>query len=399
MQPLRSKEWPEGTGMIYLGMSRWEGMWKSRHQLMSRFSRQFPVLYVEPWVTLQAIRTGRTKLSRIVNDCLRPPVAHFEPNVYVLGGSALRPISGSEKLRDLTRRRWIQAIRRASNAAGIARPILWICRPEMGFAVGQLGEQMSIYHVVDEYGGYTGLDEDAQRQLGALEATVLDKVDLSIVASPELAQAKAGRGRDIVVLENGVSPRQYREARQSAVTPTDIGALPRPRIGYSGLIGKRLDLDLLGQVADRQDTGSIVLIGKVDDRECEDEIKRLADRPNVHFLGEKHPREVAAYIHALDIGLLPYTINLETRHISPIKMYEYWAAGIPVVSTAIPAARRHGHAVSVAGDSSEFVKLIERSLREFDADMQAKLLELAAANSWQARVDQASCELLNRIVA
>ena len=390
-------EWPEGTGMVYFGMSPWTGMWKSRHQLMSRFSKIMPVLYVEPWVGLRSLGTGRTRRSKIATDIFRSRTEHQDPNITVYRSPAYLPVSRSRSLAKISQKIWAQSVRRTMRKAGILKPIVWVSKPEMQFVIGQLGEIFSIYHIVDEYAGYTGMSTQARRRLAVQEADLLEKVDLTIVASPELAQTKQGHKRDILVLENGVEPQEYMHARQSASEPADLAAVAKPRIGYSGLIGKRLNLDLICHLARNRPDCSVVMIGKVDDRECEDTLAALRSLPNVYLLGEKLPTDVASYIVRFDIGLLPYAINVETQHISPIKMYEYWAAGIPVVSTAIPAAKRHSFAVNVADNCDEFLAVIDRILDDPVLADSDRLVELANENSWQSRVDYVSAELDSRI--
>ena len=382
--------------MVYFGMSPWQGMWKSRHQLMSRFSVEMPVLYVEPCVGLGSLRTGQTKISRIFTDMGRS-AERLEPDVTVFHSPAYLPVSGSALLSGITQKAWVAAVRRAMRVAGISRPIVWISRPERQFVIGQLDEIFSIYHVVDEYAGYTGLSRQGRERLAEIEAALLNRVDLVIVASPELQRAKQGPGRELLVLENGVEPREYADARQSGREPADLAAVPTPRIGYSGLIGKRLDLELIHSIAVHRPDSSVVLVGNVDERECENVLARLHCLPNVHFLGEKPAAEVASYIVGFDIGLLPYTINLETQHISPIKMYEYWAAGKPVVSTAIPAAQRHQFAVNVAESHDEFRSMINRLLDGHSEDESESLIKLATENSWQSRVDVVAAELRSRM--
>ncbi len=384
--------------MVYFGMAPWHGMWKSRHQLLSRFSKELPVLYVEPCVWLRSLLNGQTRISKVLTDIGRS-VGHFEPNVTVYQSPAYLPVSGSKWLSGITRKAWLGAIRRTMRKAGITRPIVWVSRPERHFVMGQLGEVFSIYHVVDEYSGYTGLDAQGRQRLAGVEAGLLDSVDLIVAASPELQQAKRGPGRKILVLENGVEPTEYAKARQSISEPADMAAIPRPRIGYSGLIGKRLDLELIHSVAAHRPDCSVVLMGKIDPRECEERLADLEALPNVYLLGQKPGNEVASYIVGFDIGLLPYTINLETRHISPIKMYEYWAAGKPVVSTAIPAAQRHEFAVNVADSHDEFRYMIDRLLDTPSEDDAEDLVTLAAKNSWQSRVDVIAAELRSRMGA
>jgi glycosyltransferase involved in cell wall biosynthesis len=383
--------------MIYFGMSPWAGMWKSRHQLMSRFSRSMPVLYVQPWVGLRSLRSQMSGISRVFADLGRPLLEKHEPNVHVFNSPAYLPVSRSPSLAPITQRLWTGAVRRAARSVGITRPIIWVSRPETGFVVGRMNEQLSIYHVVDEYAGYTGLNSMGADKLAEIETAVLDHVDLSIVASPELEEAKQGSGRDIVVMENGVEPTEYALARESGTLPTDMEPISIPRIGYSGLIGKRLDLQLIRDIAAQRPDCSVVLIGKVDPRECEDDLAKLQKMPNVYLLGEKPPAEVARYIVGFDVGLLPYRINLETRHISPIKMYEYWAAGKPIVATSIPAAQRNRSAVHVAASHDEFLSVIRSILDDPTQENPDRLIELARRNSWQSRVDFVSAELSSRI--
>ncbi len=389
--------WPEGTGMIYLGMSAWDVMWKSRHQLMSRFSRHMPVLYVEPPVTLRALRSGRVGFRRLLRDLREPAIRPRPPNVCVMRPSYRYPVSGSKLLSAYTRRRWFSAIRSAAADAGIRAPILWLCRPEMHSAVGQLGEQLSIYHIVDEYAGYTGLGSEAVQRLRLEEERMLDAVDMSVAASPEILNAKSAPHRDLVVLENGVSFSAYSEARRAGAPPKDIADIPGPRIGYSGLISKRLNLDMIAAVAAARPEWSITMVGRVDSRECESAMQRLSTLPNVHFLGEKPPADVPAYVCAFDVGLLPYAINLETQHISPIKMYEYWAAGIPAVGTDIPAVRRNRDAVHVADDADGFLTAIGSVLDNFTAAERSRLLERAEVNAWSDRVARVSREIDARL--
>jgi glycosyltransferase involved in cell wall biosynthesis len=385
--------------MVYFGMSPWVGMRKSRHQLMSRFSRDMPVLYVEPWVGLRSLRTGKYGISRVFADLGRPLLRKYEPNVHVFNSPAYLPVSLSPRLAAVTQRLWTRSVRRSARSIGITRPIIWVSRPETGFVVGHLNEQFSIYHVVDEYAGYTGAKGQTKAKLADIESKVLDRVDLVIVASPELQRAKQGAGRDIIVAENGVEPTEYAEASQSGIEPDDLAQVPRPRIGYSGLIGKRLDLELVRKIAEQKPDCSVVLIGKVDARECEHELAALESLPNVYFLGEKPPSEVARYIAGFDIGLLPYAINLETMHISPIKMYEYWAAGKPVVSTSISAAQRHRSAVKVAESHNEFHAMIDDLIRDPSAEDPTRLVELANQNTWQSRVEYITAQLEARMGA
>ena len=383
--------WPQGTGMIYLAMSPWHGMWKNRQQLMSRFAREMPVLYVEPWARLRRVRRQLLSPDFAARRKNVPTVEKLAPNLFVYHSPARYAVSGSRLLANLTQKRWLQAVRRAARAAGIEKPILWISLPEMAFALDNLGECVSIYHVVDEYGGYTGRDRLGPDKLRNAEQQLLDDVDLTIVVSPELAELKSGAGRTIALVENAVDFQAFREASEVRRRPAEFDRIPGPRLGYSGLIGKRLNLGLLLLLARRHPDWSIVLVGSVDRRGCEDAIDALDRMENVYFLGETDVSRVPHYISAFDIGLLPYELNLETRHISPLKLFEYLAAGKPVVATEIPSAVRHQAVISVAREEGQFAeccrKLIDSPPDNSTTDL---FLRYAAANTWDHRVQEIS---------
>jgi glycosyltransferase involved in cell wall biosynthesis len=250
--------------------------------------------------------------------------------------------------------------------------------------VGRMEEILSIYHIVDEYGGYTGAN--SSDVLDARENRLLDRVDLSIAVSPELIAARESPARRLVLVENAVDYERFVDAGQSGTDPAAMAAIPRPRYGYSGLIGVRLDLELLIELARAEPDCSLVLAGKVDPRNCEAALAALRATPNVHFLGQVDVADVPKYVAGFDVGLLPYRINRETRHISPLKLYEYLAAGKPVVGTRIPAAERHEDLVALADDPTGFVAATRRVLAGDDAAARQQRRAFAAQNTWDHRV-------------
>ena len=169
--------------------------------------------------------------------------------------------------------------------------------------------------------------------------------------------------------------------------PIDLACIKPPRIGYSGLISKRLDFKILIGLAKSRPDYSIVLIGDVDSRDCECELNELNKLDNIHLLGSKDAKEVPSYIAGFNIGILPYVMNLETRHISPLKMYEYLATGLPIISSNIPATRRMSDYVDIVDNEKEFVKACEIALENPVPDLHYRI-EKAKNNTWDHRVKQ-----------
>ena len=377
-----------GTGMIYLGMSPWAGMWRNRHQLMTRFARMMPVLYVEPWVRTRELRRRLASPAKILSGLVAPASHDSAGGVTVLRSPPHRPVAHGGRLHEATVARWVEYVLRNARGAGITRPILWVTQPGMGSVVGKFGEILSIYHIVDEYSGYTGQDLLRRTNIQQTEQALLDKVDLSIVVSRELYEAKHGESRKVFVVPNAVDFDVFAEASAQAAVPADLAAIPRPRIGYSGLIGARLNLDLVAAAAEARPDFHYVFVGSVDSRECSHQLMRLQNRSNVHFLGEKPAARVPEYVCGFDVGMLPYNINLETCHISPLKLYEYLAAGLPVVSTNIPAAQPFSDLINFAAGSDEFTRAVDLALDRDSEENRQKRRMTAQANTWNDRVLQ-----------
>lgn len=160
---------------------------------------------------------------------------------------------------------------------------------------------------------------------------------------------------------SSVDRAHFAAARADLPDPDDQAGLPRPRLGYYGVIDERMDLDLIAAVADARPEWSIVMVGPVV-KIAEADLPR---RANLHYLGGKSYAELPTYLAAWDVALMPFAINEATRFISPTKTPEYLAAGCPVVSTPVADVIRHYgelSAVGIAEDAASFVAKCERAL-------------------------------------
>ena len=389
--------WPDGTGMIYLGMGPWDGMWRNRHQLMTRFAVHMPVLYVEPPLYLRQVRKSGKLWSDLMRHSPSDLCRHFEDKLHIFGQSRGLPVSGNRLLRRISEHRWSLAVKHAAQSLGIRYPILWLSQPVQHSLLGKFSESISIYHAVDEYAGYTGKDSKAIERSTGYEQQLLDAVTMTIVVSPELFRSKSAASRKVFLVENAVDFESFARARTRGVEPSDLATIRTPRIGYSGLIGKRLDFSLIRHLAKSRPDYSIVLIGDIDTRECEREISELKNLDNVHFLGRKAPQDVPAYIAGFTVGMLPYAINVETEHISPLKMYEYLALGLPIVSSSIPAARRNSTFIEIVTGDEEFLDTCDKVVCQAVPNVEERI-RTASLNTWEHRIAQITGLVLPNLV-
>jgi glycosyltransferase involved in cell wall biosynthesis len=151
---------------------------------------------------------------------------------------------------------------------------------------------------------------------------------------------------------------------------------------------ERLDLDAIEALAGADSSWQIVLVGPIQPGDVDE--ARLARLPNVHLLGGKPLADLPAYLKGLDAALIPYKINELTRNIFPLKLYEYLAAGLPVVAAALPELAPFADRVGLAAAPAEYPRLVREALGTDSSEARAARSAFAAANSWDARVEEIS---------
>jgi glycosyltransferase involved in cell wall biosynthesis len=198
------------------------------------------------------------------------------------------PVSGRFPLDKLTFFIWKRILQKSLNELNIKNPIVWLSRPEMVDLIGGLNEKIVIYHIVDEYLSYSEVDKDKRTLLEKYEHRMLKKADLAIVVSENLYRNKKKYNKNTYQVKNATDFEAYSQViMNDHACSSDIKHLPRPIIGYSGLISERLNLDLIEHLAQTHQEWSITLVGQVNDRNCAKKINSLKECKNIYFLGKK----------------------------------------------------------------------------------------------------------------
>ncbi len=380
--------------ILSFGPNPWDGLWRNRQQLMSRLARHNTVLYVEPqmlhWRKVAAgLFRGHIPLSALGGS----PLRQVADRLYVYSHPYLAPTTEVRGLAKLTQQVRRRSLRAAIRRLDISQPILWLYRPEQVELIGQFGEKLVCYHVVDAYSGYTHLSEEHRVALRELEQVMLHRANVVIVTSEELYNSRSLHNPHTYLVHNAVDYAAFVKAADQPI-PAAMAALPRPIVGYVGALNGKLDYALLQATAEAHPDWSLALVGPPDEHP---DLLALKARQlsNTHFLGCKPVSEVPNYVQACDVCLLPYQINEWTRHIDALKLYEYLACGKPVVSTDVPTAHTYPGATFIAADTAGFIQAIEYALGEGN---EAGLLEwrqvIARGNTWDHRVVQLS-QILN----
>ncbi|HEU0173733.1 MAG TPA: glycosyltransferase [Blastocatellia bacterium] len=355
----------------------WSGDPLSKTHLMRLMARDNRVL----WVNSIGYRTptaSKADLSRAFKKLAAAAslLREVEPNIFTLNPLAI-PSYGNRSVRAFNRwfLRW--QVKRAMRRLRFKRAINWVFNPAASVIAGELGEEMVIYYCVDEYTEFTGVDSKA---LAELERGLMRRSDLVIVSADRLYQSKAPFNPRTALVRHGVDYEHFRRALYAeTVVPEEIASLPRPVIGFFGLIADWVDVELMASVAERFPTGSLVALGKVTT-----DVSALERLPNVHLLGRKPYDSLPAYCKGFDVALMPFRVNELTLNANPLKAREYLAAGLQVVSTAIPEVEALG-LCRIGLDREGFLYEVEQAL--LDPGPSVELSEAVRGESWEARLD------------
>ncbi|MFA9478284.1 glycosyltransferase [Phycisphaerales bacterium AB-hyl4] len=366
------------------------------HHITRRLAVQHRVLYIEPTAMrtpnplhpsdlakmTRRLRSWAQRGTRPARNSHQP----VEPQIWTIA-PMMWPAPRLASLKQWNRRQLINATERAMKAIGMRQALLWSFLPAGIDLVGHASALGTIYHCVDDYAGNPGVNAAALREV---ERRMIKSADVCLATSAPLAQRVKRDGAKAVHCVPNVSEVERFESSDAPVPP-ELAELPRPRVGYVGNIaGYKVDIKLLATLArDRPDV-SLVLIGGVGGGDPTTNVRPLRRLPNVHLLGARSHDELPAYVHGLDVCLIPFRRSSVTDCSLPLKTFEYLAAGKPVVSTPIAALTSEplDDVLTYADSAADFAEAIDRLLRDNTPELISRRQAIARDYSWDRRFPQ-----------
>lgn len=326
---------------------------------MSRYALARRVYFVEEPVFDPALTTASVKM---------------EPNGQLLVVVPLLPASFSPAQVLAAQRALLSQLIATER---IERYVLWYYTPSALRFSDHLTPDAMVYDCMDELSAF----KNADPALPHLERTLMRRADIVFTGGQSLYEAKKHLHHNIHAMPSSVDVEHFALARRCEDHPADQRDLPRPRLGFFGVLDERLDVPLLAGLADARPDWQFVMIGPVVKIDPAD----LPRRPNVHYLGPKSYAELPRYIAGWDVAMLLFARNDATRYISPTKTPEYLAAGKPVVSTSIrdvvsPYGERE--LVRIADTRADFVRACEAALAERPEPRRARADAFLRNTSW-----------------
>jgi len=362
----------EPYDIVCIAQSSWNGVWARPQQLMSRFARSHRVLFVRP-ISLAHLLTKAGERNWKPFEWVGSNLWVYSPLMLPFG----RRVPG---VRQLNEARILRLVRRKVRELGFERFVLWFYAPMSQYLVGRLGESAVVYDCTDAWERFEKtptLTIERDRLLTA-------QADVLFAGTSKVYETRRERNPNCHLFTCAVDYAHFADA--PSAPPEDLAGIPRPIVGYTGLIDEaRIDGELLRRLAREHPEWSIVLVGPVQD----DVLLRALRHPNIYFVGLKSYDELPRYVAAFDVAMVPYKVDKATHNINPTKLLEYMAAGKPVVSTALDEIKRfYLDRLAIAESHDEFSRSIERLLSGAATLPIDSNRALAADRSWESVSDE-----------
>jgi len=405
-------------------------MWTSKQQIMHRLAQTNRVLYLEEPVTMLAPLKVPARLKRW--KAVLPRLRQVESNA----GGGLWTLTPPPLLPFGNMRPWVNR----ANQAVLGLYLAWAMK-QLGFGPGYIfwtylpgsvallrqvrapeggqapkgahtpqnawapqgaqaprGAQRSrrgrlpqpalvVYHCVDEHSAFPGLV--SPEIVKAYDDELTRRADLVITTADNLRLSRSALNPHTYTVLNAADVEIFRQALDPGLpVPADLAALPTPRLGVVGMHDSRLDVEALEALAQADPSWQVVLIGPLKAGQVDE--ARLRRWPNIHLLGEKKRPDLPGYLKGLAVALIPYVRGELTRNIFPLKLFEYLAAGLPVVAGGLPELRRYAGVIELAESSEDYPALVRKAIAEDGPEKRAARVALAEENTWDHRVEEIS---------
>ena len=324
-------------------------------QMVKHLQEQVPVIYVNSiGVRVPKPGEGAVFLQRVIRKVRSwgRGFVRISPEF-----ATVSPITIPGRLRRLFHPLAVLGLRRAVRRMGMKNPLVWITCPPAANMASTIASAGLVYQRTDRWEEFPGCD---RQQMLDHHRSLADRADLTLYCSKSLMSEEADQVANPTYLDHGVDYECFAAAGEGASqAPLEFENIPEPRVGFIGGIDSHtFDARLFLEVAQKLPDKQFVLVGA-----CSLPAG-WCNLPNVHLLGRKPYSDVAAYMGACDVLIMPWNDNDWIEACNPIKLKEYLAVGRPIVSRYFPQLDEFAGLIRIAKTSDQFANEISNALAD-----------------------------------
>ena len=256
--------------------------------------------------------------------------------------------------------------------------LVWLWNP-LAFTGVPSGKRL-VFDAIDDQASHPQM-ERAWPSVRKGYEFVKNRADIIFTNSEAMARRLSGGRAKPLWVPNGVDGERFLDPGPS---PPELAGLEGPVFGYVGKIQERLNVEMLRRLAESLTSGHLVIVGPFLSRGMK---RRLAALPRTVLMGDRHYEDIPRIMSAFDVGIIPHRIDPFTTSMDPLKLYEYLAAGLPVVTTPVAGTEALSDHVQVIGSADEFVAACRRASACGRAES-AVSEQISRNASWARRADR-----------
>ena len=360
----------------------WNGLPCSCRHLVKHFLPDIPVIWVDtiglrsPQLSFYDARRSIQKILSWLSSPHLDTLTETQSNLRIINPFQI-PYNHYYIVRAFNAYWLARAVNRLSHNPSAMKRVVLTTWPFLGDIFGgALKEDLSIYYRVDDFSEFPGV---RRNHIQKLEGEIIRKADIVIGTADKLSEVSQ-YGKIGHYLPHGVDFEHFSSSQTTETARLRMGAIPAPRIGFFGLLNTWIDLALIRKVASDHKDWSFILIGPSQIPQS-----AIPSLPNLHIIGPIPYADLPSYARYFQVGLIPFEVSPLTTVVNPLKLLEYFAMGIPVVSTPLPEVTKHNDLVYIAGTPDEFASAIDKALQENSSQLRQSRLDLAMKHSWVSK--------------
>lgn len=382
----------DGRDVVCVGFNDWDNeVWTNQHHLMSRLAASGSrVLFVESLGLRRPSLGSPRDLRRIGRRLRRGLSKPRESGGVVVLSPLVLPLHSKALVRLFNA--WLLRARvgRVASRLGYEHPVLWSYVPQAEVLLDTLEPELVVYHCVDDIASQAHIDAPS---FLAAEERFARRADLVIASSPPLAERMRQLSSNVLFAPNVADTASFARALEPGPVDEALASLPEPRIVFVGAIAaKKLDFELLVGLARARREWTLALIGPVGLGDPDTDVSELAREPNIHLLGPRRHQDLPGVLRTAALGVIPYRQSRLTASVFPMKVYEYLAAGLPVVASGLPSLEGVDGVALVDGADAA-VEAIEAALAGDTIDRRRARSAAVRDHSWEARLAEIGAAL------
>jgi glycosyltransferase involved in cell wall biosynthesis len=374
-----------GRDIVCIGFSDWRmDLLTNQQHLLVRAAAANRILFVES-LGLRRPQLAARDLSRMSRRLVRAtqPLREVD-GIHVLSPLVL-PLHSNEALRRLNARLLELFVKRAVAKLEMRDPLLWSFVPQAEVLIDVLKPSQVLYYIDDDHAAKEGIDAES---FLAAEERFARRSDAVLASAPELVTRMRTLNGNVHYAPNVADTQLFAQALEPGAVDRELAALPGPRIVFVGaIIAAKIDIDLVTELAKLRPEWSFAFVGPIGPGDPRTNVQGLKELSNVHLLGRRPYEQLPQVLRGADAAIVPYRLDGEMRSVFPMKIYEYLAAGRPVVSTPLDTLVEVPDVLKAA-TAEEFSARLQETIESDTDQARAQRSQRAQAHSWDSRLDQ-----------